>query len=533
MSRRLLAVKKSTFKVIANRRLEVISTKLPPWDNKPQNTYENFRFIWIHQFKSTSGAVKSIDQLTNELYGELFIRNEAKTRNHLWLVLRDLAVAWLQSEGMFLGIHLNANQYAKGKLSYKLGLTYKPMVKVINALKEKKLIFHKTGHYSREHESGKVSRIKANDTLIEKFKQAGVKEDIDAVYPISKPVNPVDIRDGNKNSHYRLPKTPEFQQLKAEIIRYNDALENTYIDISLDNYDYPVKIDLTKKYVYRIFNNSSLERGGRLYGAWWANCPSKLRSRIFINKTETVELDLKALHPILLYAESGIDYFKKIGADPYLSFDFDQCMNRHLPPDEKIQFRNLMKQMFMSLVNNSDEDEAKQSLNHAIFLENKRNREYGELYTYPKLRPHKLWHLWEAFKLSHARISRFFAGNGSDEPASLRLMNIDSYLIVRVLMRMLDKNVTCLSVHDSLIAPYDRKDLAFEVFQSEFINTLRSLGMSDMTPRIEIDDFFRKPQLFGNSLILGEDKELLKRTYQYHITNRNQFINYYPFPAEQ
>lgn len=80
---------------------------------------------------------------------------------------------------------------------------------------------------------------------------------------------------------------------------------------------------------------------------------------------------------------------------------------------------------------------------------------------------------------------------------------------------------------------YDRKELAFDVFQSEFINTLRSLGMSDMTPKIEIEDFFRKPQLFGSPLILREDEELLKRTYQYHMTNRNQFINYYPFPTAQ
>ena len=495
---------------------------------KPFNKLEDFRFIWIYQLQPFTGRVKSIDNLAESLYRQLFLRSETKTKRHLWLLLRDLAINWIQSESQYLGIHLNANSYTKDSLSRRLGLTYKPMKKVYKRLQESGLILSHEGYYNRGSDSGRITRIKANDGLIEQFRKAGVLDDIDAVYPVVPPSRPVEIRNAKKYPIRNLPITPEFDRLKLEVVRYNDALAKANIDLSLFGYEHHVKIDLMQTFVKRVFHNSSLEQGGRLYGGWWMRCPSDLRSRIFINRVETVELDLKALHPVLLYAKVGVDYFKEIGTDPYAISDLDFLMNRYLSDVEKKQFRNFNKQIFMSLVNNTDEVIALKSLRNARRVQNQLDRENGRILTYPSyLSEAKICRLWSDFKSHHHAIDRFFPGNGVSIPAALYLMRIDSDLIVQVLMRMLDHGILCLSVHDSLIVPHMRRDLAFRVMKEEFIQHLVHLGLKDLDPKIEIDEFFDEIGVF-QSLIYGTDVDLLKRTFKFAQTGRHTYINYHP-----
>jgi len=51
----------------------------------------------------------------------------------------------------------------------------------------------------------------------------------------------------------------------------------------------------------RIFSRGSLKKGGRFYGGWWENIPSKFRPYLTINGFATGEVDFSELHPRLLY----------------------------------------------------------------------------------------------------------------------------------------------------------------------------------------------------------------------------------------
>ena len=67
-----------------------------------------------------------------------------------------------------------------------------------------------------------------------------------------------------------------------------------------------VKLGAAQSDLHRVFNRSSFNLGGRLYGAWWENIPKELRQCITINGNPTIELDFPHLHPTLLYIEAGV-----------------------------------------------------------------------------------------------------------------------------------------------------------------------------------------------------------------------------------
>lgn len=72
-------------------------------------------------------------------------------------------------------------------------------------------------------------------------------------------------------------------------------------------------VSLSKRTLYRVFNDEGLTSGGRFYGAWWQNIPSEYRPHITINGKPMVEYDYSGLHPAILYAERGL----AVPEDPY------------------------------------------------------------------------------------------------------------------------------------------------------------------------------------------------------------------------
>ncbi len=489
-----------------------------------RNLLEDSRLFWVHPYNPSADPTSSIDALVGMLYGIYFSeRNEVLTQKHLWLLIKDLAINWLQSDTQYLAIGLNKNDYSPGEIYHRLGFKYDPMHKVMEIFEMDGLIEIHRGFNDRTRNIGYRTRFKAAPKLATLFKDFGVMEDIERVYPISMPLDPIQIRDENKRPIDFVP-TSQIKVMIDEVARYNEALEQTYIDVSLDGYKYPVKIDLTKKFVRRIFNNNTIEQGGRLANAWWLVCPSDVRSRILLGHLETVEFDLKALHPVLLYAEQGIDYFAEVGDDPYSVCDVAAILNRPLRNAEGGIFRNIFKQIFLVLINNVDEDTAKAAYWNEVRLANKKARKERRPLPYPSRMPsEQLYLLWNSFKEAHAATGEHFAGSGNGIPASMRLMRIDSDYIMRVLMRMLDKKKVCLSVHDSLIVQFPDQELAVQVLQEVFAEVLSENGIRPIGARTEQNAFFRSFTPYAKESFIN-DKTLQKRA----LHRNPRYINYHP-----
>jgi hypothetical protein len=487
------------------------------------NRLENSRLFWIHKYEPSSDPNSAIDAISELLYEAHFKRNEALTKKHLWLLIKDLAINWLQSDTQYLAIGLNKNAYSPGQIYHRLEFKYNPISKLIELMESNQLIELHRGFRDRINGIGYVSRFRAAPNLIDLFESFGVKDDIDRVYPISRPLDPIEIRDEDKRPTNFVP-TLQIKTIVDEVARYNEALENIHIDASLDGYRYPVKIDLAKKFVRRIFNNNTIEQGGRLSGAWWLDCPSEVRSRILLGHLETFEYDLKALHPILLYSEQGIDYFAEIGSDPYTACDVGAVLNRPLRDAEHIVFRNVFKQIFLVLINNINEETAKAAYwNEARKANQKARKERGFLPYPERMPPEQLYLLWDKFKEAHSAIGHRFAGSGNSTPASMRLMRIDSDYIMRVLMRMLDKKATCLSVHDSLIVPLPYQELAIQVLQEVFQEILLENNMKPIDAKTSQDAFFRLFTPYAKESFI-QDKALRERS----LLKRPRYINYHP-----
>ena len=81
-----------------------------------------------------------------------------------------------------------------------------------------------------------------------------------------------------------------------------EELQEIMTDKALENSNYHFEVDLSARYLKRIFNNSSLEEGGRFYNGWWQSIPSRYRPFISINGDFTIEMDYSSIHIHLLYA---------------------------------------------------------------------------------------------------------------------------------------------------------------------------------------------------------------------------------------
>lgn len=115
--------------------------------------------------------------------------------------------------------------------------------------------------------------------------------------------NVVRLKDEEKHLvHYK--ETPETCRMRENLKFINGVLER--VDISLPEGLLPASI-LSHKSLYRVFNNSSFEQGGRFYGGWWELVGEKVREHILIDGQETVELDYSGFHPRMLYRMNHLE----------------------------------------------------------------------------------------------------------------------------------------------------------------------------------------------------------------------------------
>ena len=199
--------------------------------------------------------------------------------------------------------------------------------------------------------------------------------------------------------------------------------------------DQPPFLDLSAKYLTRIFNNSSLEQGGRFYRGWWQNIPKEIRQLICINGDFTTEMDYSAIHPTLLYALEGKE-------SPYE----DPYVIGLLAED----FRSVTKKVFNILLNASDRTKAVQAIREQGLLSNSGPVGVDGEESFIDL-------MYEY----HSTISKYF-GSGF----GVKLQYLDSEIAEAVMLRMLPE--PCLPVHDSFIVRVGQTSKLKQVMDEEF-----------------------------------------------------------------
>jgi len=161
--------------------------------------------------------------------------------------------------------------------------------------------------------------------------------------------------------------TVQTNQMRHNLQLINDRISTKWIDLELSREEHldlvaqMAKKDkdhleespddyrplmLSKRSLYGVFNDADFKTGGRFYGGWWQEIPSKFRDRITIDGKRTVQLDYSGLHPHILYHERGLE----LKGDPY---------QVNLIPSKNAEdidgFRKFIKQCFNAMLNATNE----------------------------------------------------------------------------------------------------------------------------------------------------------------------------------
>ena len=285
------------------------------------------------------------------------------------------------------------------------------------------LITQKKGYYDPVKHHSRYTRIYRTDALLDLFKLL-------PQHITYTPVEIVELRDGNGNlKEYR--ETVVSDRYRRKLTLVNQV--NGQYDIKYCKYR-------IRPYLTAIFNGD-FSTGGRLYTKGYRHYQGMSkdeRTKLTINGQPTVELDYKALHPHMLYAQEGIQY----NEDPYTVVD------------DRPELRPFLKLVLLAMLNAKSYNEAQRPANVEIID----NYKFYEKFAIAKAKP-----IIDRFIQAHKPINKYFCTG-----AGLKLMNKDSKIALDVCYAFARQDKPILCIHDSFIVLQDDADQLEQLMQSTY-----------------------------------------------------------------
>ncbi|MDA1354496.1 MAG: hypothetical protein O3A01_08575 [bacterium] len=381
--------------------------------------------------------------LINDAY-EYYFRGfkHPRAKQHVKVLLLDVFLAWNEDPTQSIGVSMRPADYSKNSTYKKIFIT-QFMIKVVNRAVTSGLIESWQGNAAL----GRVTRIWAAPTLIKLFRKYGIKKQY---IILNHQKDAILIRDANgvnidfKDEDFNSQEQWVLKSARQTLALYNELLTHSFIDIP-SAISRRIKINRSdkkpsyliiceqSKYVYRVFNNGSLDDGGRFYGGWWQNAPKNIRQKIFINGEETVEIDFSGLHINLLYAIFGLslkDY-------PARKNPYQISLNINTDQETK---RSMVKQLMLIALNAKDDVSALIAFRNWLvseglksFFTDLKNQTLNKMCLQP-------------LKQKHDAIKHAFASN-----AGISLMGADSTIMEEIIRETVALGIIVLPIHDSVI----------------------------------------------------------------------------------
>ncbi len=322
------------------------------WDEEEEdapNPLDYARRLDVHCWSDHPEINGFVDNIFQELSTQ---GNAGIRRRHLKVVLLDLYVAWSSDPALKISYSRSPNAYHAGSIYNELHIS-RTTIDVVDWLIAANFVENQNGFFDRRPTGrSRISRMWPTEELVSLFREARF-----SVFDISWQEDRllIQLKDMSKTL-IEFEMSSGLENMSEVLQEYNKILNNTFVSIphlesprieKEADENNPSKFDLvtqSNKFTRRIFNNSSFEEGGRFYGGFWQNCRKHLRNDILINDQITIEIDYSSLHPTMLYAMEGIDYWSKEANDPYSIEPVSFLSN----PDE---LRSLVKGLFLILLN--------------------------------------------------------------------------------------------------------------------------------------------------------------------------------------
>ena len=484
---------------------------------KRAKLFDNFSHFDVHRWSSYPEVKTATDQLYVHLKTDNKFKGNTKIqKKHLRVLLLDLFANWLTDSKKYIAIYRGNDFYEQG-IYNALHISRQTIPLMDILLKEGYIQMYK-GYFKPEDEnSSKKTSIKVTRKLVnflikthqlsqhmierapneECIILRGIKErkiNTKTGKPRkTKTSEQIDYTKDKKYDNY----IPLINKMRKNVYAYNNLLRRTFIDIPhIPKKGIPtrskkrkIRIDLTQKFVARIFNNDSFQEGGRYWGGWWQRLSSKWRKRIRINDRKVVEIDYSGIHIVMLYALKGIDYWSKINIDPYNIKGLEQSE----------RMRDLLKVVLLSSINAENRTKTKQAIQFEINMDK-------DLYQWSLSKKLDLNDILDKFVSTHAPIKEyFFSGKG------IELQNADSRIAEMVVNHCTRHHIPVLCIHDSFVIEQRHKQLlqdimnkSFEVVLKEFLTT-----GSIATSKLKIEEYNQLKQESVRSVsIIGKTKPI-------------------------
>ncbi len=369
------------------------------------------------------------------------IRDPEKIKQHLTHFALEAYRTHHTMPTLLMGVHLGNRYYSEGngERYHPSHLSYRVVRNATSFLYDNgylEMPFGKSG-WEPKAKDRKTTRYRATTKLMALCDEYGVNQFMISVYPKEPEI--IILRKKKKKGQSsgdmeEYADTPFTIEARKNLKKINDFISSHLLNLDITDQQHSELmqrlgrrdekardsfIDFTKTYLKRIFNNSSFEEGGRLYGGWWQQIPGDQRIFITINSKKTVQLDYSGMHFAIMYADMGMNCPME---DPYALKGYSE----HLRKD--------IKTAFNIIINCSTKQMAIATINGRI----KKGKLSSELGSGEKL--------LLAFADTHPLIKdKIASGDG------IKGQFIDSQVAEKVLLKGLDMDLCILPIHDGFI----------------------------------------------------------------------------------
>jgi len=381
------------------------------------------------------------------------IRASAKWKQHIrCLVLNLFAVRHVHT-GRYIAISQNRNEYSKKSRYLANCRSHSITAHLILYLTENLgYISIHPGWQDKKTGKSYLTRVRAKKSLVSMFDQYEI--DIHMLKR-SGGIESIRLKDEQKNLiDYQDTLSTIVNRTSVETL--NRRLSQTFIGMHLPDCAYSEMneklveedrtrwndddriqpIDLSRKALYRVFNDNDFEVGGRFYGGWWQSVPGGLRKHIYIcppystYPKYTVEIDYSSMQTCIAYACCNI----QPPNDAYVVEGYDQSALKRMRP--------FLKAGMLRVLNAKSDHEAIASLENA-FAE--------------KLMPTELptaESVVRCLEDTHRVIYKqfFYKAKGKS------LMWVESKIAEHVMLSMCRQRAAVLPIHDSFIVMKSYRD---------------------------------------------------------------------------
>lgn len=356
-------------------------------------------------------------------------------KEHLKTVLCNLFMAKLS--GKCLAVSRDNNAYTRHGFMGKYHVKQKILLGILDYLTEQEFIGYAKGRkYGGKCYSSRYWALPKLYPVFARWKP----EDMSPIKQSSQLVILKDAGEPPKVIRYR--NTEEIRQRKEQLVLINENYCRHFFDVYLETDKSTNHLTRFFPRIVSIYNRGSWSLGGRLYnkslrGLCYQQLSKEQRSRVLIDGERVIECDFASLHIHMLYARSGLQLDK----DGYGFLSGEM--------------RDVAKKFMLALLNAESERDALGSmyeLRYQLLCSNAMLSE-KEQHLLNQMQKVDFKQALAQARDYHRAIGEYFCSG-----VGLSLQNQDARIALELVHAFAVRRVPVLPVHDSFLAPLQRRD---------------------------------------------------------------------------